>query len=191
MVATGRRANVDIGLENAGVKYSSRCIEVNRYMQTNIKHIYAAGDVAGPFMFTHTAEYQSRLAANNMWHNKKIAADYRAVPRCVYTNPEIASVGASEDDCKNLCLDTKKAVASVSLIGRSNTSNAEEGFVKVITKRDGTLIGASIVSPRAGEMIHELALAIQHGLTAKQVADTIHAYPTWSEAVRLACAKIK
>jgi dihydrolipoamide dehydrogenase len=190
MLAAGRRANVDLGLENAGVAYSQRGIPVNPYLQTNVKHIYAAGDVTGLFMFTHTAEYQSRLAANNMWQRKKIAADYRAVPRCVYTDPEIASVGLSEDDCKAKALSIKKAIAPVSLIGRANTSNVEEGFVKVITKQDGTLLGASIVSPRAGELIHELALAIRHNLTAQQVADTIHAYPTWSEAVRLACARI-
>jgi pyruvate/2-oxoglutarate dehydrogenase complex dihydrolipoamide dehydrogenase (E3) component len=85
----------------------------------------------------------------------------------------------------------KKALAPISIIGRANTSNVDDGFVKVITESDGTLIGASIVSPRAGEMLHELTLAIQYGLTAQEVAATMHAFPTWSEAVRIACAKIK
>lgn len=191
MIAAGKRPNVDIGLENAGVKYSPRAVDVNRYMQTSAPHIFAAGDVAGPYMFTHMAEYQSRLAANNMWKRRKIAADYRAVPRCVFINPEIASVGLSEQDCGDKKLRIKTAIVPISLIGRSNTSNVEEGFVKVIAKTDGKLVGASIVSPRAGEMIHELTLAIQKGLTAHDVASTIHAFPTWSEAVRLACAKIK
>lgn len=191
MIAAGKRANVDIGLENAGVKYNPRAVEVNRYMQTSAPHIFAAGDVVGPYLFTHMAEYQSRLAANNMWKRRKIAVDYRAVPRCVFLNPEIASVGLSEEDCQTKKLKIKKAIAPVSLIGRSNTSNVEEGFVKVIAKADGKLLGASIVSPRAGEMIHELTLAIQKGLTAHDVASTIHAFPTWSEAVRIACAKIK
>lgn len=191
MLATGKRANVDIGLENAGVEYTPRAITVNPYMQTTAKHIYAAGDVVGPYMFTHMAEYQSRLAAHNMWHKKRIEADYRAVPRCVFIDPEVASVGVSEADCHTKNLRPKTALAPISLIGRANTSNVEEGFVKVIAKQDGTLIGASIVSPRAGEMIHELTLAIQMELTAEQVANTIHAFPTWSEAVRIACAKIK
>ncbi|HEU5187405.1 MAG TPA: NAD(P)/FAD-dependent oxidoreductase [Candidatus Saccharimonadales bacterium] len=190
LVASGKLANVDIGLENAGVDYTPKGVLVNEFMQTSAKNIYAAGDVAGPFMFTHMAIYQSRLAANNMWHRQKVAADYRAVPRCVFLIPEVASVGLSEDECIKRDMKIKKAIAPVSIIGRANTSNVEEGFVKVITKPDGTLIGASIVSPRAGEMIHELTLAVQLALTAEEVASTIHAFPTWSEAVRVACSKI-
>jgi len=191
LLASGKLANVDIGLENAGVEYTPKGIVVNEFMQTTAKHIYAAGDVAGPYMFTHMAIYQSRLAANNMWHRNKVATDYRAVPRCIFTTPEIASVGLSEDECIKRDLKYKKAMAPISIIGRANTSNVDEGFVKVITTNDGTLIGASIVSPRAGEMLHELALAIQMELTAEEVASTIHAFPTWSEAVRVACNKIR
>ncbi len=191
LLASGKLANVDMGLENAGVEYTPKGIAVNEYMQTTAKHIYAAGDVAGPYMFTHMAIYQSRLAANNMWRKQKVATDYRAVPRCVFLNPEIASVGLSEDECIKRDLKIKKALAPISIIGRANTANVDEGFVKVITAMDGTLIGASIVSPRAGEMLHELTLAIQMELTAEEVASTIHAFPTWSEAVRVACNKIK
>lgn len=191
LIATGKLANVDIGLENAGVDYTPKSVTTNEYMQTSAKHIFAAGDVAGPYQFTHTAIYQSRLAAHNMWHRQKVAADYRAIPRCIFTNPEIASVGMSEDECIRRDMKFKKALAPISIIGRANTSNVDDGFVKVIAEHDGTLIGASIVSPRAGEMLHELTLAIQHGLTAQEVANTIHAFPTWSEAVRIACAKIK
>lgn len=191
LLASGKLANVDIGLENAGVEYTPRNIVTNEYMQTTAKHIYAAGDVAGPYMFTHMAIYQSRIAANNMWHKQKVPTDYRAVPRCIFTEPEIASVGMSEDECIKRDLKIKKAIAPISIIGRANTSNVDDGFVKVITTQDGTLIGASIVSPRAGEMLHELTLAVQMRLTAAEVANTIHAFPTWSEAVRVACAKIK
>lgn len=190
LLASGKLANVGIGLENAGVEYTPKGVQVNEYMQTTAKHIFAAGDVAGPYMFTHMAIYQSRLAANNMWHKHKVAADYRAVPRCTFVNPEIASVGMSEDECIKRDLKIKKAVAPISIIGRANTSDVDEGFVKVITRMDGTLIGASIVSPRAGEMIHELTLAVQTELTAEEVASTIHAFPTWSEAVRVACNKV-
>jgi dihydrolipoamide dehydrogenase len=190
LVATGKTANVDIGLENAGVEYTPRGIMVNEYMQTSAKHIFAAGDVVGPYMFTHTAIYQSRVAANNLLHKQKIAVDYRAVPRCVFVFPEIASVGLSEDECLKRDLRIKKAIAPISIIGRANTSNVDYGFVKVLTDKDNMLIGASIVSPRAGEMIHELTLAIQHRLSAADVANTIHAFPTWSEAVRTACNKV-
>lgn len=190
MFATGKRANVDIGLENASVEYTSHAITVNTQMQTTAKNIWASGDVVGPYQFTHMAEYQSRIAVNNMWHRKKTVTDYRAVPRCIFITPEVASVGASENDCGAAQMKYKVGKASLSLVGRSNTSNFEEGFVKVITRQDGTLIGASIACPSAGEMIHELAVAIQNGLTAKQVANTIHAFPTWSEAIRLACLKV-
>lgn len=191
LIATGKLANVDIGLENAGVEYTPKNIIVNEQMQTTAKHIYAAGDVVGPYQFTHTAVYQGRIAAHNLWHRQKIHADYRAVPRCIFINPEIASVGLTEDECIKRDLKYKKALAPISIIGRANTSNVDTGFVKVITEPDGTLMGASIVSPRAGEMLHELTLAIQYGLTAQEVAHTIHAFPTWSEAVRVACNKIR
>lgn len=191
LVATGKIANVDIGLENAGVEYTPRAITVNEYMQTTAKHIYAAGDVVGPYQFTHMAIYQSRIAANNMLHKQKVAADYRAVPRCVFISPEVASVGMSEEECIKRDLRIKKAIAPISIIGRANTSNTDRGFVKVITNKEGVLLGASIASPRAGEMIHELTLAIQHGMTAADVANTIHAFPTWSEAVRIACNKVQ
>jgi len=190
-IASGKLANVDIGLENAGVEYTPKAILANEFMQTSTKHIYTAGDVAGPYQFTHTAVYQGRVAAHNMWHKQKVATDYRAIPRCIFLSPEVASVGLSEDECIKRDLKYKTAMAQISIIGRANTSNVDDGFVKVITEPDGTLIGASIVSPRAGEMLHELTLAIQYGLTAQEVANTIHAFPTWSEAVRVACNKIR
>lgn len=190
LVATGKLANVDIGLENAGVEYTPRGINVNDHMQTTARHIFAAGDVVGPYNYTHTAIYQSRIAANNILHKQKIAADYRAVPRVIFLHPEVASVGLTEDECIKRDLRIKKAIAPIAIIGRANTSNVDKGFVKVITNEKGILIGASIVSPRAGEMIHELTLAIQVGLSAQAVANTIHAFPTWSEAVRIACSKV-
>ncbi len=190
LIATGKLANVDIGLENAGVEYTPRGINTNEYMQTTAKNIFAAGDVVGPYNYTHTAIYQSRIAANNMLHKQKIAADYRAVPRVIFLSPEVASVGLTEDECIKRDLHIKKAVAPIAIIGRANTSNVERGFVKVIADRHGVLIGASIVCPRAGEVIHELTLAIQMRLSAHDVANTIHAFPTWSEAVRIACSKV-
>lgn len=190
LVASGKLANVDIGLENAGVEYTPKNIVTNRYMQTSAPHIFAAGDVTGPYQFTHTAIYQSRIAANNILHKHKIAADYRAVPRCVFVTPEIASVGMSEDECIRHDLRIKKAIAPISIIGRANTSNIDQGFVKVIANEKGVLLGATIAAPRAGEMIHELTLAIQHSMSAAQVAGLIHAFPTWSEGVRIACNKL-
>ncbi|HWZ65884.1 MAG TPA: NAD(P)/FAD-dependent oxidoreductase [Patescibacteria group bacterium] len=189
MVAAGRSANVSIGLENAGIDYTPKGIAVNEFLQTNVKHIFAAGDVLGPPMLTHVSIYQSRLAVHNMFNKHKVAASYRAVPHVIYTSPEIASTGMSDDECVKRDLKVKRTISPISIISRANTNNVQDGFVKIITKPDGTLLGASIVSPCAGEMIQELTLAIQMNLKASDVAETMHAFPTWSEAIRAACAK--
>ena len=192
LLATGKAPNTDLGLENAGVEYDRRGITVNDYMQTSNKHIYAAGDVVGPYRFTHTASYQSRIAAHNMYHREnKVKADYHAIPRCVFTEPEIACVGYTEAQLQEKKIKYQVAAVPITVVGRANTSGVDSGFVKVIAGKYGTILGASIVSPRAGEMIHELALAAQHHMSARQIAETVHAFPSWSEAVRVACQKIK
>lgn len=192
LCATGKAPNTDLGLENAGVAYDKRGITVNKYMQTSAKHIYAAGDVVGPYRFTHTASYQSRIVAKNIFRTIPVASvDYRAVPRCVFVEPEVACVGPTEQQLKDQKVRYQSAMVPISIIGRANTSDVHDGFVKVIADKKGRLLSASIVSPRAGEMIHELTLAIQHRLKASDIYETIHAFPTWSEAVRMACHKIK
>lgn len=191
-VSAGMAPNTDIGLENAGVAYTKFGITTNPEMQTTNKHIYAAGDVVGPYRFTHTAAYQSRVAAHNMLNRKhKVMADYHAIPRCVFVDPEIASVGLTEKQLQDQKIAYEVGTAPIELIGRANTTNYYTGFVKVVAaKKTGVLLAATIASPRAGEMIHELTLAIQHGLTADHIVDTVHAFPTWSEAVRLACVRV-
>ncbi len=190
LVAAGRAPTVDLGLENAGVKFTAKGIDVNDHLQTNVRHIFAAGDVLGRGNHTHTALLESRVVANNILHRTKITPDYTATPEIVFTNPEIASVGLSEDDCLKRDLSINKAVAPLNIIARSNTSDFRDGFVKIITDKKGAILGASIVAPHAGEMIHELALAVKYGLTAAQVADTPHAFLSWSEAIRVAAGKL-
>jgi len=193
LVAAGKRPNTDLGLDNAGVKYDDHGIKTNQSMQTSAKHIFAAGDVVGPFAFTHMAAYQSRVAAHNTFRTRAnwVRANYHAVPRVIYTSPEIAAVGMTEEEAKKAKGSYKVGEVPIYVIGRSNVSDKSDGFVKVIAdKKSGRILGASIVSPHAGEMIHELALAVRHGLTVAHIESTIHAFPTWSEAVRVACAKI-
>lgn len=190
LLAAGKQPNVDIGLENAGVEYTRRGISVERTMQTSVPHIYAAGDVTGIYMFTHTASYQSRIAGLNMFSPLKHLADYRAVPRCVFLSPEFASVGLTEDDLRAAKKKFQVAAVPIDVVGRSNVSQQDTGFVKIIADKKGVVLGASIVAPRAGEMIHELALAIQWRMKASKIDYTIHAYPTWSQAVRICASKI-
>ncbi len=190
LIAAGRQPTVDLGLENAGVEYTAKGIEVDSYLQTSAKHIYAAGDVLGRHSHTHTALLESRVAAHNMFAKNKMTPDYTATPRIVFTNPGVASVGLTEDDCLKRDLDIKKAIAPLNIIARSNTSDFRDGFVKIITDKKGVLLGATIVAPHAAELIHELALALKHGMTASDIAITPHAFLSWSEAIRVAAAKL-
>jgi pyruvate/2-oxoglutarate dehydrogenase complex dihydrolipoamide dehydrogenase (E3) component len=190
-LATGKTPNVDVGLENANVEYTPKGIVTNEFMQTSCKHIYAVGDVAGPYMFTHAGIYQSRIAAHNLLHRQKVTADYRAMPRVMFAEPELAATGITEDEAIKFATRYKTASVPLSVIGRANVNDYQDGFVKVITDHDGRLIGASIAAPDAGEMIQTLTLAVQMRLHAHDVANTIYPYPTWSEAIRIACTKIK
>ena len=191
LIAAGKVPTVDLGLENANVEYTPKGVETNEFLQTSAKHIFAAGDVLGEHMLTHAALFESRVAVHNIFSKDKVTPSYRAVPRITYVTPEVASVGLGEDDCIKRDLTYHKAIAPLNIIGRSNIANVRDGFVKVIANKKGVLIGATVVAPHAGEIIHELTLAIQNSLTAQAVASTIHAFPSWSEAVRVACAKIK
>jgi len=190
LLAAGLHPNTDLGLENAKVKFNAHGITANHSMQTNQKHIYTAGDVTGPYAYTHVASYQSRIAVHNMFKKHKLIAKYHAIPRVTYTDPEIASVGMTEDQLKRQGIAFKTHATPIDIIGRANVADVHSGFVKVIVSKTDVLLGASIAAPHAGEMIHELALAVNLGLTAQDVASTIHAFPTWSQAVRIACAGI-
>lgn len=191
LIATGRMPMVDLGLENATVNYTPKGIAVNNQLQTSARHIFAAGDVLGRNTHTHTALLESQVVAHNLIHPKsKISPDYTATPHLTFTHPGIASVGLSEDDCLKRDLPINKAVAPLNIIARSNTSDFRDGFVKIITDKKGVILGATIVAPHASEMIHELALAVKFGLTASDVAGTPHAFLSWSEAVRVAAAKL-
>lgn len=190
LVATGRTPSVDLGLENASVAFTPKGIEVNEHLQTSARHIFAAGDVLGTSRHTHTALHESRVAAHNILMKTKVSPDYTASPRLTFTFPGIASVGLSEDDCLKRDLRVNKAVAPLSMIARSNTSDFHDGFVKIITDKKGTIIGATVVAPHAAEIIHELALAIKYQISASELAATPHAFLSWSEAVRVAAGKL-
>ena len=190
LIATGRTPSVDLGLENASIRYTPAGIEVDEHLQTSARHIYAAGDVLGHSRHTHTALHESRVAAHNILMKTKVAPDYTASPRLTFTFPGVASVGLSEDDCLKRDLPINKATAPLGIIARSNTSDFHDGFVKVITDKKGVILGATVVAPHAAEIVHELALAVKYGLTASQVAATPHAFLSWSEGVRVACGKL-
>lgn len=190
LVAAGRQPNVDFGLENASIAYTPKGIEVNEHLQTSTKHIYAAGDVLGRDSNTHSALLESRVAAHNILERTKVSPDYTATPTIIFAHPEIAQVGLTEDDCRRRDKAINKALAPLSIVARSNTADFRDGFVKIITDKKGVVLGGTVAAPHAGEIIHEIGLAVKWGLTASQLAETPHAFLSWSEAVRVAAQNV-
>lgn len=193
MFTEGRVPATDLGLENASVDYTPAGITVDEHLRTSARHIYAAGGVLGADSTpTHTAMLQGRVVANNALHPRKLTrvADTSATPRITYTFPGVASIGLSENDIIKRDLSVRQAVAPLSLVARSNTSDYTTGFVKLIADQKGVLLGATVVAPHAAEISHELALALHHGMTAADIASMPHAFLSWSEAVRSAAARL-
>jgi pyruvate/2-oxoglutarate dehydrogenase complex dihydrolipoamide dehydrogenase (E3) component len=189
LIATGKRPNIDLRLESAGVEYdAAKGVAVDEKLRTSNPRVFAAGDVAGPFRFTHAASYQGQLACNNMFAAEERVVDYAAMPRCVFTSPEVVAVGLTEAQARERFVDLRVGITGIDASDRALTSGEMDGFVKVVAAPDGRLLGGIAVAPRAGELMHELALAITLGATAKQVAAMIHAFPTFSEALGAACA---
>ena len=191
LIATGKVPNLSFAPEKAGLKVKHHRLDVRQTLQTNVPHIYAAGDLVGPYLFTHTSSYQSYLAAQNMFSRDKSRPTYEVVPRAVFTSPEVASVGITEQEAIEKNIKYKKGIMAMGILGRSNTENEFDGFVKVLTDKKGVIIGGAIVAPRAGEMIHEIALAMHCRVTAEELSDMIHAYPTYSEGIKIACSLVE
>ena len=185
-----RAPNTDLGLENATVEYNGTGIVVNDYLQTSAKHIFAGGEVVNETASTQVAIVHGRIMAHNILHKPTKQPELSQLPRVTYTDPEIASVGLSENDCIKRDIATNVGLAPLTLVPRSNVSNTGTGFVKIIADKKGTLLGATVVAPGASDMIGELSLAINRGLAASDVADTPHAFLSWGEAVRSAAMKL-
>ena len=190
LLAAGRTPNVDdLGLDAAGVRHDSRRgIPVDAALRTNVRHIYAAGDVAGPYRFTHTADYQARLVVRNILLPSPIPrakADYRFVPWVTYVDPEIAHFGLSEADAEARGIPVEVHRHENADLDRAITEAATRGFVKIVTRRgQDRILGATVAAPRAGEILHEILVAARHGVGLAALSATIHGYPTWAQAVQ-------
>ena len=183
LVTVGRRPNTsEMGLEQVGVKMTERgLIEIDKQCRTNVPNIYAIGDiVAGP-QLAHKASYEGKIAAEAIaGHPSEI--DYLGIPAVVFSEPELASVGYDEKGAKEAGIDAIASKFPFAANGRALSLNATDGFVKLVTrKEDGLVIGAQIAGPSASDMIAELGLAIEAGMTAEDIAMTIHAHPTLGE----------
>jgi dihydrolipoamide dehydrogenase len=192
LVAVGRAANAKgFGLEDIGVKLGPRgTVEVDQYLRTTThKNIYACGDVAGPFQFTHTAAHQAWYCAVNALFSpfKKFKVDYSVIPWATFTDPEVARVGLNEKDAKEQGIPYEVATYGIDDLDRAIADSEDKGYVKVLTPpgRD-TILGVTIVGYHAGDLITEYVLAMKHGLGLNKILGTIHIYPTMAEANKYA-----
>jgi dihydrolipoamide dehydrogenase len=190
LVAAGRAPNVEnIGLKEAGVQLTDRgFIKINDKLETTAKGIYAIGDVAGPPMLAHKGEREGIVIAELLAGKSTHGMDYNNIPNATYCHPEVASIGLTEQQCKDKKLDYKVGKFPFSANGRARTSGETEGFAKIIRDaKYGEILGAHIVGAHATELIHELVVARTNEFTVEEVDLAIHAHPTLSEAVAEAC----
>jgi dihydrolipoamide dehydrogenase len=186
LVAAGRAPNVDdVGLKEAGVELDDRgFIKVNEQLETSSKGIYAIGDVAGPPMLAHKGSREGMVVAETIAGKKPHAINYGNIPNATYCHPEVASIGLTEQQCKEKNLQYKVGKFPFSASGRARTAGATEGFVKVITDgKYGEILGAHIIGAHATEIIHELAVARENEFTVEEIELAVHAHPTLAEAV--------
>ncbi|MEK7220231.1 MAG: FAD-dependent oxidoreductase, partial [candidate division NC10 bacterium] len=184
LIATGRALNSrGIGLEAVGVNVERGAIQVNERMETSVPGIFAIGDVTGISLLAHVASVQGLVAAVNATGGRA-SMDYSAVPNCIYTDPEIASVGLSEPKAKEQGRAVKVGRFNFAALGKAMCIGETAGMVKVVADaQTDKVLGAGIVGPHATDIIAEGVLAVRHGLTAAQVAEAIHSHPTLSEAM--------
>jgi dihydrolipoamide dehydrogenase len=190
LLSVGRRPNTkDMGLEKLGIKMDRGTILVDEYLRTNLPHIFAAGDCIGNWLLAHVASMEAEIAVENtLGKTKKM--DYTAVPSCIYTHPEIGSVGMNEKQAREKGLEISTGKFPMLACGRAQAENEADGFVKVVVEKStGKILGAQILGHRATDLIAELTLAIQMGAKTQDVIDTIHAHPTLSEPIREAILK--
>ncbi|TVS17783.1 MAG: pyridine nucleotide-disulfide oxidoreductase [Gammaproteobacteria bacterium] len=187
LVAVGRKANVKgFGLEELGVELNGNgTIAVDDFLRTNYPNIFAVGDVAGPYQFTHAAAHQAWHAAVNALFGtfKKFRVDYSALPWSTFIDPEVARVGLNEQDARIHGIDYDVTTYDLAELDRAIADGADAGFIKVLTvPGKDRILGATIVGHHAGELISEYVTAIRHGLGMNKLLSTIHVYPTWTEA---------
>ena len=185
LMATGRAPYTKgLNLSELGIQMHQGAIKVNEYLETNIKDVYAVGDVLGKNMLAHVASYEGEVAVENaLGHPRR--ADYRAVPSCIFAQPEIAGVGITEKEARGGNIPHKVSKFPFRASGRAVALGETTGMVKMICSADdGKVLGMHIMGPHASDLIAEGTLAIRLGLTARDIAHTIHAHPTLAEAVR-------
>lgn len=201
LIATGRSPNVGgMQLERAGVHYTPRGVETDAYLQTANPRVFAAGDVRGQYLFTHMAEYEAGVALRNMLFHAPFGVplpflrkktNYDAVPWTIYTTPEAAHVGLGEAEAREVLGESRAQVFRfpMSRVDRAVLDGETEGCCKLVCDHKGRLLGADLVGPSAGEILHEFALAVRKKMHVKEVVDTVHVYPTLAQVNKRAAGR--
>lgn len=180
LVALGRRPKVEgLGLEAAGVEFTEKGITVDDRLRTSQGHIYAAGDVTGSFQFTHYAGWQGFIAARNALLPGSTGGKRETVPWVIFTDPQVGQAGLTEQEARDRGEQVRVHRWPVERIDRAQTAGEQEGFIKLVARPDGTLLGATVVAGAGDELTNELALAVQQGLKLGDLARSIHVYPTY------------
>jgi len=189
VVATGTRANTqNLGLQNIGLELTERGhIEVNDKMETNLPNIYAVGDVANTPAFVYTAAFEGKIATENAFSGAENRADYSSLPWVVFTDPQVAGAGLDETQAEAQNIPFEVSKLDLSEVPRSLSANDTRGFIKLIRNTEtDKLIGARVVAPEGGELIQQLSLAIKHGITITELAESFYPYLTLGEGIKLA-----
>ncbi len=190
MSAIGRSPNVGgLGLEAAGVEYEKRKgIKTDQTMKTTQGHIYACGDVTGPYKFTHMAEYQAGLVVSNaLFPLVKRKADYRVVPWVTFSDPELARVGLTEDEAREKHEKISVFRQPFAAVDRAVIEGEGKGLIKIVVDKKKQILGAHVLGPGAGELIHEYILAMKAKVPITTISGTIHVYPTVAQGLKRAC----
>ncbi len=191
LVAIGRRLNTE-GLAEVGVALGAKNeVLVDEFLRTNIPGVYAIGDITNKIQLAHVASAQGLAVAAHLTGQPR-NINYGAIPNCVYTSPEVASVGLTEEEVREQGLDYRSGVFPFSVNGKAMTMEETDGVVKVLAEAgSGCLLGVHVVGPQASNLVAEAALAVQQGLTVEHVAETIHAHPSLAEAFAEACEAVR
>ena len=188
LIAVGRSPNVDgMGLEAAGVRFGKQGVEVDDRLRTSNRRVYAVGDVASRYQFTHTADALARIALQNSLFFGRARASALVVPWCTYTSPEVAHVGLYAREAAERGLEVETLTLPMSDVDRAVLDGADEGFLRVhVAKGKDKILGATLVADHAGDMLSELTLAMASGVGLGRIASVIHPYPTQAEVIKKA-----
>lgn len=185
LIAAGRKANVEgLELDKIGIKYSSKGIEVNKYLETNVSNIWACGDCIDGFQFSHISELEARTLLQNIFLPLKKTVDYMGAPWATFTDPELAHVGLTEQDARQKNISHKVYRFPLSKLDRAIVEQEDKGMIKIITANNGKILGMSILSTAAGELVNEGLVAMNNNIGFDKLSFLPHIYPSWGYGIQ-------